>query len=291
MQIEQFLAQHRLPEAYAQAAQTWFIPLADTLASHHRGASRPILVGINGSQGSGKSTLAAFLSFYLETQHSLKVATLSIDDFYLSQSARQQLAARVHPLLATRGVPGTHNIRLALDLVNDLKHDKRVSLPRFNKATDNPLPVSAQPDFQGPADIIIFEGWCWGAEPQPEESLKLPVNLLEEKEDPDGRWRRFVNEQLKGDYQSLFALADYTIMLKAPSFEHVFRWRCEQEHKLAASGVKNATAIMTDAQIARFIQHYQRITESCLATLGFRSDYVFRLDEHRKIIDVTKATA
>jgi len=38
------------------------------------------------------------------------VEVLSLDDFYLGHAARLQLARDIHPLLATRGVPGTHDI-------------------------------------------------------------------------------------------------------------------------------------------------------------------------------------
>jgi D-glycerate 3-kinase len=41
---------------------------------------------------------------------------------------------------------------------------------------------------------------------------------------------------------------------------------------------------MSERQIARFIQHYQRLTEHGLATLPPAVDYLYTLDDRRRII-------
>ncbi|RDV27336.1 kinase [Alteromonas aestuariivivens] len=288
MDIASFLSEHQLPETYRQTAQNWFIPLADEIKSHCSGARRPFFVGVNGCQGSGKSTLCDFLVFYLGQAHGLNVVTVSLDDFYLPKSDRNALAIKVHPLLATRGVPGTHNTPLALATLARLREYGTVSLPRFNKATDDPRPVTEWPVINSPPDIVLIEGWCWGVPPQLEQELDTPVNELEANEDPLGTWRRFVNSQLAGDYQTLFSQMQYWVMLKGPSFDHVYRWRCEQEHKLLAKQGPAGSGIMTDEQIARFIQHYQRLTEHGFTTLPGRCNHVFELDENRHIAKVVK---
>lgn len=292
MELEQFLADHQLPEGYAHIAQKWFIPLAKDILSHKKGAPGPFFVGVNGCQGSGKSTLCDFLRFYLEAQH-LHVVVLSLDDFYLSQPDRVQLAEQVHPLLVTRGVPGTHDTQLAHQVITALRQANSVALPRFNKATDNPYPTEQWPVINNRVDIVLMEGWCWGVPPQDQQALAEPVNKLEQNEDPDGTWRRYVNTQLADAYQSLFDEMQYWAMLKGPSFEHVYQWRCEQEHKLIArltrEGVPDASQQgMTDAQINRFIQHYQRLTEHSFARLPQRCHTVFELDGDRQIINVHK---
>ena len=211
------------------------------------------------------------------------MVSLSIDDFYFDQSQRNALAIKVHPLLATRGVPGTHNIPLALDTLRNLDSGSRTLLPRFDKATDNPFPTEQWPVIASSPDFIILEGWCVGATPQSQSELKPPINHLEEVEDPLGIWRSFVNTELAGDYQTLFAKIDYRIMLKAPSFDCVYQWRLEQEHKLAKKAGKNSTGVMSDEEVANFVQHYQRITEHALRQLPKESDTVFYLDETRTI--------
>jgi len=221
MDIHGFLTTHQLPSTYAETAQKWFTPLCEQLLKHQDGATQPFIVGINGSQGSGKSTLTSFIESFLTSVHNKKVVSLSIDDFYYDQSQRNALAIKVHPLLATRGVPGTHDIPLALNTFRSLEKGTRTSLPRFNKATDNPFPKEQWPVIGSSPDFIILEGWCVGAIAQTSSELKRPVNHLEEVEDPLGIWRSFVNTELAGDYQTLFDKIDYRIMLKAPSFDCV----------------------------------------------------------------------
>ncbi|AMJ93893.1 kinase [Alteromonas stellipolaris] len=287
MDIHGFLKTHQLPSTYADTAQKWFIPLCERLVKHQESAENsskaPLVVGINGCQGSGKSTLTDFISAYLTSIYAKKVVCLSIDDFYLDKSQRNALSIKVHPLLATRGVPGTHNMPLALSTFKQLKGSDQVALPRFNKAIDDPFPVNQWPVISAPPDIIILEGWCVGVTPQNAADMKQPINSLEENQDPLGIWRSFVNTELSNDYQSLFDQIDYRVMLKAPSFECVYRWRLEQEHKLAVATQGASTGVMSDEQVAQFIQNYQRLTEHALKTLPTKCDTVYSLDETRTI--------
>ncbi len=290
MDIDGFLATHQLPSSYAEIAQKWFIPLAKRVLEHQKSATSPFIIGINGCQGSGKSTLTSFLEAYLSSVHQRSVVVLSIDDFYLDQSARRALAIKVHPLLSTRGVPGTHDIALALHTFRQLEKGLTTSLPRFNKATDNPFPKEQWPVISHKPDFIILEGWCVGVSPQPNPQVKRPINHLEEVEDSLGIWRAFVNTELAGEYQVLFNKINYQVMLKAPSFDCVYRWRLEQEHKLAQLSHIDRTGIMSDEEVANFVQHYQRITEHALQTLPDACDTVFTLDPNRNITkqDVSK---
>ncbi|APD86447.1 kinase [Alteromonas sp. Mex14] len=285
MDIHGFLTTHQLPSSYAEIAQQWFKPLCERLVEHQKGASRPLIVGINGSQGSGKSTLTSFIEAYLSSVHGKRVVSLSIDDFYFDQSQRNALAIKVHPLLKTRGVPGTHDVTLALNTFRSLDKGARALLPRFNKATDNPFPQEQWPVIEVKPDFIILEGWCVGAIPQSNSEIKKPINHLEEVEDPLAIWRSFVNTELAGDYQTLFEKIDYRIMLKAPSFDCVYQWRLEQEHKLAAKALEERDGVMSDEEVANFVQHYQRITEHALQYLPEKCDTVFYLDEKRTITE------
>ena len=289
--IQAFLRQQRLPPSYEETVNTWYLPLAGRLAGHHAGAGRPLLVGLNGSQGSGKSTLAALLVQLLADVHGLRAIDLSIDDFYLSRRSRQALASQVHPLLATRGVPGTHDVSLLLETLQQLTQGTTtLAVPRFDKASDDRCPESEWLAVSAPVDVVIIEGWCLGVPAQRGEALHRPVNDLEAAEDPDGRWRRYINRQIHGQYQALYDLVDIWIMLQAPSFECVYKWRSEQENKLAddvleqGKDVYRDTQVMTDQQLSRFIQHYQRLTEHALAELPGQVHYLFRLDDDRRII-------
>lgn len=276
---QRFLQQHQLPSDYLIAINNYFIDLARQLNRQFECAKRPLIVGINGCQGSGKSTLAALLVELLTDQHKRHAISLSIDDFYLTRDARQQLAQAQHPLLATRGVPGTHDTTLMLDSLQELTAASgEVAVPRFDKTQDDRLPPSEWSRIQAPLDLIILEGWCLGAQPQTEQQLQNPVNALESSEDSDGRWRQFSNQQLSGAYQQINAQVDFWVMLAAPSFDCVNAWRLEQEEKLPPG-----PQVMTRSAIARFIQHYQRITEQLLVDLPAQVDVLYALDEKRSI--------
>lgn len=260
-----------------------YLPLAAWI--HKQRNNQPLIVGINGAQGTGKSTLTALLSVILQSGFKLRVAGFSIDDLYLPRAQRQHLATTIHPLLATRGVPGTHDVELGIRTLRALcqaSTDDEIAIPTFDKAVDDRKPPSLWPVWRGEVDVILFEGWCVGARPQPEQALECPINELERLEDPDGRWRRYVNEQLKGPYQSLFTMLDRLVMLKAPDMECVFRWRLQQELALAAKVTHQAEQplrLMNETELRRFIQHYERLTRWMLEEMPERADVVLHLSQ------------
>jgi D-glycerate 3-kinase len=234
------------------------------------------LAGLCGAQGSGKSTLAAGLAARFERE-GVPTAILSIDDLYLTRAERERLARDVHPLLRTRGVPGTHDVALGLSVITDLAAGRPARLPRFDKAIDDRAPASRWPVAPAGTRLLILEGWCVGARPQAGEALAEPANTLERDEDPDGIWRGFANAALAGAYQALFGRIDPLILLAAPGFDIVLRWRIEQEHQLR----RERGGGMDDAGVARFIRHYERLTRHILAEMPGRADLVLPLAEDR----------
>ena len=124
---------------------------------------------------------------------------------------------------------------------------------------------------------MLFEGWCIGARAQGAAALAQPINALEAQEDPQGLWRGYVNAQLDGPYQALFGRLHELVLLQAPSFEAVLGWRLEQEHKLIARTGEG----MSDAEVARFIAHYERLTRWILAEMPTRADLVIPLAPDR----------
>ena len=246
-----------------------------------------MLLGINGAQGTGKSTLADFLQLAMEQQHGWRVAVLSIDDFYLTKTERRALAREVHPLLATRGVPGTHDVAMlsvCLDALRDLGPGDEFALPRFDKAEDDRANQKDWPRVAGPIDLIILEGWCVGSVAQDEAELTTAINALERDRDTTGAWRHYANDRLRTDYAQLFARIEVMVFLQAPGFDAIYRWRLEQEHKLAASAAEGASGIMTDEQVAEFIEFYERITRNNLLQLPRSADVIFELDQNHDIV-------
>ena len=178
--MQQLCTRQQLPAGYADDANEIIGGLARRVAALHRARRRPLVVGISGAQGSGKTTLSAFLEAWLEREEGLSAATLSLDDCYLDNASRQALAAEVHPLLVTRGVPGTHDVELAASLLDALTASTgEVRLPVFDKVRDDRAPEASWRRVRAPVDVVLFEGWCVGARPQPAAALAAPINELE----------------------------------------------------------------------------------------------------------------
>jgi D-glycerate 3-kinase len=271
--------------------QELYVPFSAWLAAQH--SDNTIVIGINGAQGSGKSTLTRILQLLLDKGFGKRVVSISIDDLYKTRQQRQQMASTIHPLFSTRGVPGTHDIDMGLQLFAALRNagaDTSVLLPRFNKATDDRYPEEQWDRLQLPVDIVLFEGWCVGAMAEDDAALAAPINTLEEQEDPDGAWRSYVNKQLAGPYRQLFANIDLLVMLQIPHMRHVYEWRSLQEKKLQSSATASGaddSHVMSDAEIERFIMHYERITRATLTEMPGRADIVLKLDEDHQVAQVT----
>ncbi len=243
-------------------------------------AAVPVLA-ISGLQGSGKSTLAAQV-VALAGQRGLRAATLSIDDFYLTRAQRQRLARQVHPLLLTRGPPGTHDLELAHATLDAIAARQPVALPRFDKLADERMPASQWPHVEAALDLLVFEGWFLGTPAQAESELDPPLNALEREADADGRWRRWCNQALAEHYPALWQRCHRLWFLQPPDFAVVPRWRWQQEQNLQAAHPGRSS--MSRAQLDRFVQYYERVSRQALRTLPERADRVVVLDEHRGIV-------
>ncbi len=283
--LTRFIQDHRLPGDYAKQATTFFLPMADWLLETMQQSDKStLIVGVYGAQGSGKSTLADLLLRYISAAGKTVVG-VSLDDFYLTRKERAQLAAEVSPLLATRGPPGTHDVGLALRTVQyatTLAAGESMAIPRFDKASDDRVNESQFDKVHGPVDLIILEGWCLGCAPVPDDQLVEPVNELERNEDPDGVWRRFVNESI-ATYQPLFDSIDELVMLKTVNFESVLRWRSVQEDKLRTTTHSTGSGIMTSATLERFVQFFERVSRNTETQVEHIADVVFTQDDNHRV--------
>lgn len=245
----------------------------------------PLLLGLSGGQGAGKSTLGRQLQRALEVAGA-RVVVCSLDDFYLSRGERAELGRTVHPLLATRGVPGTHDLPLLRRSLDALAKRQTVTLPVFDKGADDRVPVDGWHEVTGPVDVVVLEGWCLGAGAESSAALREPRNALEAEEDTGGVWRTYVNAALAGDYAALWARLHGLVFLEVPDLAAVIRWRTEQEQALPVGRRMDAAAV------ARFVAHYERITRHMLATLPRTADVVVQLDARHAMagIVVNRAT-
>jgi D-glycerate 3-kinase len=260
----------------------FYVPMAAWVAEHVE--DRTVVLGLNGAQGTGKSTLARLLQQLLARVHGLRAAIMSLDDIYLSGADRLQRANTIHPLLATRGVPGTHDVDLGVRVIRCLREGRPIALPRFDKAKDERHPVAQWPPWEGRCDVVIFEGWCVGARPQRSNELETPVNGLERLEDPTGDWRWYVNRELGGHYQALFAELDLLVMLRPPDFDRVYAWREEQEARLRAAGA--GPEVMSPSAVRRFVMHFERLTRFMWEEMPGRADAIVYLGDDHSPIEV-----
>lgn len=255
---------------------------AGVLHRHIVGASAaasPVIAGISGAQGSGKTTLAQAVAQSLR-RAGLRTAVLSLDDFYLPLAARRALARAVHPLCAVRGVPGTHDIAAlarTLDALATGDMAQGVTLPRFSKLDDDRLPAASWPTIRERPDAILLEGWCVGAAPLPAAALAAPANALEADEDPAGVWRSWWNGHLGGDYAAVWERLSLLALIVLPGIGSVVRSRLRQEQDIARA--EGRPPCMDRADVARFVAHYQRLTEHIWAEMPARADIVLARDD------------
>lgn len=233
-------------------------------------------VGIGGGQGAGKSTLGRLIAA-AGAALGIAIEVLSLDDFYLTRAEREALAATDHPLLATRGPPGTHAIGELRQAMLALRRPGVVSTPRFDKGRDDRAGATAR---RGPARFVVVEGWCVGAAPGDATEPPAPINALERDHDPRGRWRAHIEAALGGEYAALFAALDSLIFLQVPNLAAVRRWRLAQERE------RPAAQRMTPAEVGRFVEYYERVTRRMLATLPNRADVVVVLDAAHRVADL-----
>lgn len=265
------------PDAHAAPPQGFEGALVARVLDHAlAGGTR--VYGISGLQGSGKSTLAAQL-VSAASARGLRALAVSIDDFYLDRPARQALARRIHPLLATRGPPGTHDIALACSILDALRDGRPVRVPVFDKLADRRVAAAHWREVAR-VDLVVFEGWCLGTPAETDAALVAPLNALEGEEDADGGWRRYCNDALARDYPALWQRIDRLLFLQPPGFDIVPRWRWQQEQALRARDASRAG--MSRAQVERFVQHYERVSRQALRTLPASADAVLVLDAERR---------
>jgi len=233
------------------------------------------VVGLAGAPGSGKSALAGLVCGVVKQlgKHAL---VLSLDNYYLDRQQRLELARR-HPLLAQRGVPGTHDwARLIGDL--DRIREGRIAdlrLPRFDKSRDDRCEEGPIGRLEARPQLVILEGWLIGAPPQDPSALLGPVNQMEAERDPDGRWRGLVNDELARYHRDLAHRLHRRWFLAVPDWESVLAWRWQQETE-AAEAERHLESF--DA-VARFLDQFQRIALHMQATCGEWANRVVRLDD------------
>ena len=261
---------------------TFYLPLSEWIYSIYKKDRKTKIIGLSGGQGAGKSTITAILKFILKKKYGLELCVFSIDDFYKTKLERIKMSKKIHPLFRIRGVPGTHDLKLINTAINKLKakNFKNFSIPRFDKSKDDRSKKNKWQRIKKAPDIIIFEGWCIGANHQKELELKRHQNLIERKYDSDFKWRRRVNNSLKNQYKKIFNKIDKLVYLKAPSFNHIYEWRLLQEQKMKLTS--KSKKIMSKPRVREFIMFYERVTRHMMKNFSKISNLTIFLDKKHR---------
>ena len=248
---------------------------------------QPYFVGLAGGQGTGKTTISSLLEIILRKYFKLNVFKISIDDFYRTRKERFSLSKKVHPLLMTRGVPGTHDIKIMLDFFRKSKTKKFKSfkLPKFNKAIDDRCKKNQWYTIKKRPDVVIFEGWCVGARAEKNSTIKKSINSLEKANDAQLIWRNYVNKQLKTKYKKLYDQLDCLVYLKAKNFSLLQKWRLIQEKKLWLKNKNKKTnnKIMSKGDVINFMQTYQRVTQNMFKFAPRYASIILNLNSNHQI--------
>ena len=250
---------------------------------------QPYFFGLAGGQGTGKTTISSLIKIILTKYFDLKVFRISIDDFYKTRKERINLSKRIHPMLLTRGVPGTHDINMMLSFFKKIKINKfkSIILPTFNKAIDDRFKKKYWYTLKNKPDVIIFEGWCVGAKAQKNKDLKNSLNFIEKTYDKNMKWRKYVNNQLKTNYKLLFKQLDGLLYLKPKNFNSLKNWRIKQERKLWEKNKnKKNLRIMNTVDLSNFMQTYQRITQQMFKDCPKISSIMMKLNSRHQITNI-----
>jgi D-glycerate 3-kinase len=243
-------------------------------------ANRPLIVALQGPQGSGKTTACNAAVQALQKENNLRGVTLSIDDFYLTRAEQIKLAAQHagNVYLSQRGYPGTHNIPLGTQTLQQLRtinhtHEP-VAVPRYDKSLcdgeGDRLPESSWPVIEAPLDFVLLEGWCVGFTPVPEADIQdahlTELNRLLEK------------------YRSWYELFDAFVQLQVENINRVIDWRIEAEDKMHAAGKSAMAPERIRAYIERFLPAYRLYLPHIADTFAALPRLTLQLGVDRNVI-------
>ncbi|WWC61287.1 uncharacterized protein I303_103868 [Kwoniella dejecticola CBS 10117] len=246
--------------------------LADEFQKHRdSNLKEPLFVGLQGPQGCGKTTLCSGFVQYLKEKKGLTAAVLSLDDLYKTHEGLKAVAAK-HPdnaLLSGRGPPGTHDVELAVSILDKVKRindeaGSSVNLPIFDKSLCGGEGDRSESTIKitGPIDVFILEGWSMGFAPLSQasvkEAYKNPKPASPQTTNTYYTKHPLSSLQTLNTYLEEFARAVHPsfkafVQVEPLSYDYVFTWRLQQEHAMkSANGGKG----MTDDQVQKFVERY-----------------------------------
>ncbi|MEH1820499.1 MAG: glycerate kinase [Nostoc sp.] len=227
-----------------------WLPLGIKLALYRKQLGRPMIQGILGGQGTGKTTTCKILSLILD-RLGYRTVSLSLDDLYKTYSDRLLLTQQ-DPRLIWRGPPGTHDVDLGLNVLDQIRQSQSsVMVPRFDKSAYGGAGDRTTPEIVTGVDIVLFEGWFVGVRPiDPNVFNTAPPPILTDK---DRAFARDMNHRLQ-DYLPLWERLDSLILLYPTDYRCSLEWRKQAEQQMIAGGKSG----MSNAEIEEFVNYFWR---------------------------------
>ena len=99
----------------------FYFPISKMIKNEYLKKKKTKVIGLNGAQGTGKSTISNILKIILKEAYNLETVIFSIDDFYRTLNERKRMSKKISNLFLVRGVPGTHDTKMLLKCVQNLK--------------------------------------------------------------------------------------------------------------------------------------------------------------------------
>ena len=268
--------------------QKIIVPIAEQLQKiNHKG--RTTIMGIQGGQGTGKTTIVQFLEKQLKKK-GFKVQSFSLDDFYQSWKERKKLQEKYPYNLfyqISRGLPGTHRVKFLLETLQRAKAGKNFEIPIFDKSKYDGKGeiLSKTKKVKGRQDFLILEGWCVGMPAVSSQQLldicrRNGIDLR--KLDPTLQDHKVVLAFVK-EYQPVWKLLDYIVMLKADSPEVHKKWRLLQEQKLK----EKKGQCMSKQEVHAFVEPFLPFTYVCYNLI--KPDVKVLIDEKHNFYRITFA--
>ncbi|NJR52532.1 MAG: glycerate kinase [Leptolyngbyaceae cyanobacterium CSU_1_3] len=226
-----------------------WLPLGMQIAKWRNAQTQPLIQGFLGGQGTGKTTLTEILTLILK-HLGYHTISFSLDDLYLTHADRRYLQTQ-DPRLARRGPPGTHDLNLGLQILNQLKRGEPTQIPQFDKSLWQGDGDRIAPKLVSEVDIVLFEGWFVGVRPIDSaqfENAPHPIVTA-----ADRAFARDMNDRLQS-YVPLWEQLDRLIVLYVPDYCLSQQWRKAAEHQMIAQGKPG----MSDGEIEAFVEYFWR---------------------------------
>lgn len=254
-----------------------WLPLAQQLAARRQTVDRPWIQGILGGQGTGKTTLGKILTLILG-ELGYQTLSWSLDDLYKTYPDRLLLQQQ-DPRLIWRGPPGTHDVYLGIQVLDQLRNptpQSPIPIPRFDKSLHHGMGDRIAPEWIDRVDIVLFEGWfvgCRPIDPARFDQAPAPINTA-----ADRTFARDMNASLKR-YVPLWDRLDSLWILSLTDYRLSKGWRLQAEHQMQASGKPG----MSDAAIEAFVDYFWKALHPALfiQPLLQQSDLVIEIQPDR----------